>query len=103
MLVGSETGSGGGWGGWKGGVLWTMPGDCRCMDGVRTRLFCGAGARDALTLVRMLLWCVGVVMAAFFLVISASMSRYEILGAPLRRTGTVIGAPLWKPTFWIKD
>ena len=72
MLAGSGTGGGGSW---RGGVLCTRVGDCRCMDGVRMMLFCGMGARDALTLVRMLLWCVGVVMAAVFLVISASMSR----------------------------
>jgi hypothetical protein len=69
MFAGGEASGGDAW---KGGA---RAGDCRCMDGVRTTLFCGAGARDALTLVRMLLWCVGVVMAAFFLVISASMSR----------------------------
>ena len=72
MFAGGGAGCGGSW---KGGVRCTSPGDCRCMDGVRAVVLCGAGARDALTLVRMLLWCVGVVMAAFFLVISASMSR----------------------------
>ena len=68
-------GGGGGGGSCKGGVRCTSAGDCRCIVGVRAALFCGAGARDALTLVRMLLWRVGVVMAALFVVMSASMSR----------------------------
>jgi hypothetical protein len=68
VVVGGGTGGGTGDGesSWNGG-------DRRCMDGVRW----GVGAREALTLVRMLLWCVGVVMVigACFVVKSASMSR----------------------------